>query len=144
MLAILSFQEIILTMSEQPKGIHPFELLGEHGISEMFFPTPKERREDATEEALKVGDLVECLVGPAIGKIGLVIIDRNGNYVDYQDHAGIDSIGVQVVERMNQGNPAVQALLQSGLVSPDARFESATRWFDDPEQLSLVYREQAE
>lgn len=131
-------------MTNRPDGVPPFELLGEHGISEMFFPTPKERKEDATEEVLKVGDLVECLIGPAIGKIGVVVIDRNGNYVDYQDQAGINSIGVQVIERMDTQDPVSQALLQSGLVKPDASFESATRWFDGPEQLSLVYREPVE
>jgi hypothetical protein len=83
---------------------------------------------------------VKILVGPATGRLGLVVIDRNGNYIDYEPYSAADSIGVQVVEPMQIAPELRELLISDRFIAndEDSLRETAVRWFDSPEQLELV------
>ena len=126
-----------------PTGFNDLRLLS---LSEYFYPTPRVRVENPTPTVLRVGDLVKFLEGPATGKVGVVVVDRNGNYVDHEPYCSEDAIGVQAVE-ITQLAPELRSLLvKSGVVdtSEDALTETVTRWCDGPDKLEFLLRPEAE
>lgn len=105
-----------------------------------FYPTPQLRIESPTETPLLRGDLVKILIGPAIDKIGEVVVERNGNYSDSEPYCSAESIGVQVVELAKIDPVLMKALGGIANMSDDGLSETAVRWFDSPDQLELVLR----
>ncbi len=103
-----------------------------------IYPTPKRRKEDAVETPLNRGDVVRILIGPAIGKIGVVVVERNANYGDYEPYASDESIGVRVAEESTDG--AELAELVDRLTQRTNRIKTVTRWFDDTTQLEIVQK----
>ena len=101
-----------------------------------FYPTPERRKEDAVDTTFHVGDLVRALVGPAVGRIGCVVVDRNGNYEDYEPYASEDSIGVRFAER-EELDPLLRTIAE-GLIDHEATGVTVTRWFDGPKQLEFA------
>lgn len=83
-------------------------------LSGLMNEVPRERKEDAKDTVLQVGDKVEINVGPATGRKGTVVIERNGNYVDYESDSNDEGIAVRV----------------------DG--EEVPRWFDSADQLTKL------
>lgn len=70
----------------------------QHFLNQMY-PTPKERIKNPVPTAFGIGDVVKVLIGPATGKRGVVVVGRNGNFVDYEPYVAENAIGVSVFER---------------------------------------------
>ncbi len=103
-----------------------------------IYPTPKRRKEDAVETPLKRGDIVKILIGPATGKIGIVVVERNANYQDSEPYSSDESIGVKVAEESDEG--AELAGMIDSLTQRPNRIKTSTRWFDDTTQLEVVQK----
>lgn len=102
-----------------------------------------ERIENPVETSLRPSDLVRILVGPAEGNLGIVIIERNGNYANKEINVDDESIGVSVIEETPVVEPLKDFIIKfTG--NTRATKQKATRWFDSSEQLELVYREEEE
>lgn len=108
-----------------------------------LYPTPRQRIENPLTTAFNVGDLVKVLVGPATGKNGLVVVDRNGNYVDYEPYSSADSIAVSVFERKEM-DPTMERIIVGLTQDPETMYHRQVRWFDGPDQLELVQRQEQE
>ena len=102
----------------------------------MIYPTPKERVENPIGTRLSSGDIVRINVGPARGKIGIVVVERNGNYVDSEPYCDDESIGVKVAEETPE-DPTIKAIVDR-LTSRDNSIRTVVRWFDNDEQLTLM------
>lgn len=106
-------------------------------IDSFIFPNPRERIGNPEDTPLQRGDIVQAKIGPATGKLGIVVVERNGNYEDCLDEVGLEQIGVGFAE----GNPIDQDLMKmlesarSGLIP---KIRTVIRWFDSPEQLEVV------
>ena len=106
-----------------------------------FYPTPVDRVKNPQPTPYQVGDMVEFLIGPAKGKYGKVVVERNGNYNDYEPYVDSESIGVAVVEREDLCPDLERAVSQ--LSSPESFVHTVVRWCDNPQQLKLVDRLQS-
>lgn len=104
--------------------------------AEDFYPLPKERIENPVSTVYGLGDVVEILIGPAKGRLGQVVIDRNGNYCDSEPYATAESIGVEITER-RQVCLGLQRLI-SQILDPESMSHTVVRWFDSADQLELV------
>jgi hypothetical protein len=127
--------------SERNESTPPFRFASIEG---MLYPAPTERTENPQPTELQKGDMVDILVGPAAGKVGLVVVERNGNYKDSEPYASPESIGVQVIQQITMDETLRNALIGTGNVAPDSTLEQAIRWFDEPDQLRLAYRDTSE
>ncbi len=85
-------------------------------------------------------DIVRVLVGPAEGRLGKIIVERNGNYIDYEPYCSADSIGVTVVERMDL-HLYLEKMI-TALNDHESLIHTVVRWFDSPEELELVKKSQ--
>lgn len=114
-------------------------------VNELY-PTPKRRIENPIPTVFQVGDLVKILIGPAKGKLGSVVVERNGNYVDYEPYSAKEDIAVQVVEAMQLAPGLRDFIKDTGLVAgtEDTFSEAAVRWFDTPDQLEFVLRPESD
>lgn len=108
-----------------------------------LYPTPRQRIENPLPTAFNVGDLVKVLVGPSTGKNGLVVVDRNGNYVDYEPYSSADSIAVSVYERKEM-DPTMERIIVELTQDPESMYHRQVRWFDGPDQLELVQKTKQE
>ena len=104
-------------------------------VAKEFYPTPSRRVENPVETKLKPGDVVRALVGPAIGKIGLVVIERNGNYGDSELYCDEESIGVGFAE---QGDLAPELAGIVEQLTKGSAITNVVRWFDSPDQLEVL------
>lgn len=122
-------------MTFEPSRWRPFS------VNELY-PTPMNRIENPIPTVFEKGDLVIILIGPATGKIGQVVVERNANYVDKEPYSADDDIAVQVVELMQLAPSLRDIIIASDLVidSGEVFTEAAIRWFDTPDQLELVLR----
>ena len=105
---------------------------------ENFYPTPKIRIENPVPTHYKVGDIVKVLIGPATEKFGAVVVEKNGNYRDYEPYCSAESIGVAVMEKRDF-HPDLARIVEQ-LSGPSSLIHTVVRWFDNPEQLDLVMR----
>lgn len=105
----------------------------------QFYPTPRQRIENSVAVALQKGDLVKVLIGPAIGKTGIVVVERNGNYIDYEPYSGPECIAVAVFER-RQLDPIMEKIVVDATQDPEALYHRQVRWFDGPDQLELMQK----
>ncbi|HJX06049.1 MAG TPA: hypothetical protein VJ461_05010 [Candidatus Nanoarchaeia archaeon] len=110
---------------------------------ESLYPTPEERLKSAKPGSYEVGSMVKVLIGPAKGRIGVVLVDRNANYSDYEPYAGKESIGVAVVEKESLDKNLEARLLEEGFRSEDFS-KTVIRWFDGPDQLELARKPSGE
>lgn len=115
----------------------PLEGLIPLDISTIMYPCPRERKWDAVPGQYATGTIVKLLVGPAKGKTGTVVVDRNSNYQDFEPYAGRDSIGVVVLGTINM-NETLETLLQKGGVKSSDFTFNELRWFDSAEQLAPI------
>ena len=104
----------------------------------QIFPTPRERKQSAEDTMLKPGDIVKILVGPATGMLGIVVVERNENYADYEPDVNPDAIGVKVAEESVDGS-AFPELIDALTQRPN-RIKTVTRWFDDLTQLEIIQK----
>lgn len=105
----------------------------------IYVIMPFERRvDDPTPTVLQAGDVVEILAGPATGKIGLIAVDRNANFVDCDLYARPDSIGVDVVEAVEIDLELLGVLQEGGLIPADGTLQLSRRWFSNDADLALV------
>jgi hypothetical protein len=107
-------------------------------IGELIYPTPRERKEEVVETPLKKGDVVRILIGPATGKIGIVVVERNGNYVDYEPYANAEAIGVRVAEEAKESKDLAKFL--DAITQRPNSIQTVTRWFDDETQLEVMFK----
>jgi hypothetical protein len=95
---------------------------------------PNHRVDNPIPAFYEVGDIVKMLIGPAKGSYGIVVVERNANYVDNAVYAKPESIGVASTEKID-----VDPLLQDALgLGPEQMTETVVRWFDTPAQLKMV------
>ena len=109
---------------------------------ENFYPTPCKRIENPKQCVYGVGDIVEVLIGPAIGRLGRVVVDRNGNYSDSEPDSNDEGVAVAVVERME--HPEQLEKLIDGLTDHESPVHTIVRWFDGEvinDQLKLVRKD---
>ncbi len=104
--------------------------------ADSFYPTPIRRVETPTPTIFQRGDLVKALIGPAIGRVGAVVVERNGNYSDYEPYVSEDSIGVSFAER-EELDLELENLVR-GLIDHEATVRTVVRWFDSTEQLEFA------
>jgi len=105
---------------------------------DQLYPTPKIRVDNPLPTVYEVGDRVRILIGSATGKEGVVVVDRNGNYKDYEPYCSKESIGVAVLEKGK-----IDPVLRAVMTEIDNKFSkplyrSVIRWFDTPDQLELI------
>ncbi len=108
-----------------------------YGIFKDIYPTPKQRVENPVNTYYRPGDIVKILVGPATGRIGKVVVERNGNYTDYEPYSSEESIGVAVPEREILAS-AIEQMIKERIIDAESRIKTIIRWFDGPEQLEIV------
>ena len=119
----------------------PLEGLVLLDIGSFFYPCPKERKADAVPGPFAVGTVVEMLEGPAKGKIGAVVVDKNSNYQDSEPYVGDDSIGVAVLGNADINEILAASLEKGGVKSSDLK---ELRWFDGAYQLSPIKNPEGE
>lgn len=113
----------------------------QRSIEATWFPTPRVRREDSMSlfytdgKKVMVGDIVRALKGSVEGMLGVVVVDRNGNYEDYEPYTNQDSIGFVVFPEVNS---EIVQLIESITNDPESLYDYAARWADTPDQLELV------
>jgi len=105
-------------------------------LNSLIWPTPTERVSDPLETSLNVGDFVKAKIGPAKGTIGIVVVERNANYLDKVDEVGDESIGVGFAEHENLEPDLKKAI--SGLTGSDDDIVTTIRWFDNVRQLQVI------
>jgi hypothetical protein len=103
-----------------------------------LYPPPSVRVKDPQKTAFNPGDVVKIGIGPATGRIGIVAVERNANYQDYEPYAGDEAIGVRVAEQVTES--LVLREIISGLVGKTNGIKSVLRWFDDASQLFLLQK----
>ena len=105
-----------------------------HVIKDLL---PKSRIDNPLPVPYDVGDLVRLRRGPAKGRIGVIVVDRNENYKDYEERSRKESIGVFVTER-----PKVQPFLEQLVIEITGSgmdpCDGVVRWEEDSSQLELV------
>jgi hypothetical protein len=106
-------------------------------FEKMLYPTPKIRVENPVETVLHRGDLVRLKIGPAEGRIGFVVVERNGNYKDYEPYCSSESIGVGVAEDIDLDSNLRSAIEQ---LTGHENLKTVVRWCDSPDQLELLER----
>ena len=111
----------------------PFEKVN---IDTFLYPTPRERVAEPKPAAFNVGDFVRSKIGETKGKVGIVVTERNANYVDYEPYAGNESIGVGFAEHENLAEELKEIIAKVTKNRDD--IISVVRWFDSPKQLQLV------
>jgi hypothetical protein len=119
-------------MSDEIQGLKGFELFH----VEDFYPTPKQRIDNPITAPYDNGSPVRVLIGPAKGNLGIVVVDRNANYVDHEPYVGPESIGVLVTELED-----LPPFIEKGLVgeaSSQALSKGVVRWFNGAGQLEPV------
>ncbi len=107
-------------------------------IENTFYPTPKRRIENPVETELQPGDLVRARIGRVKGDIGIVVVERNGNYEDYEPYVNRESIGVEFVEGVDLA-PELLTVVKHLAESNDLQ-QTVVRWFDNTDQLELLGR----
>jgi len=105
-------------------------------IESLIFPVPTEKIQNPKPTELNVGDFVKAKIGPAKGKIGIVVVERNGNYEDYVDEINQESIGVGFAEH-DELDPVLESAL-AGLTGTVDNIISTVGWFDSVKQLELL------
>jgi hypothetical protein len=107
-------------------------------IDKFIYTTPRVRVEKPEPTELISGDVVKAKIGPAKGKIGFVVVDRNGNYVDREINASEKSIGVGFSENFTfpycEIKDAVEQMIKS------RASVGVVRWFDSPDQLEIIQK----
>jgi hypothetical protein len=106
---------------------------------EEFYPIPQDRVKSPRKTIFETGDIVEILIGPATGRLGRIVVDRNGNYNDCEPYCDPEGVGVSVVEETNTSEQ-IQKII-GGLTTQDPRAHTVVRWFDGKDitqQLKLV------
>lgn len=92
---------------------------------------------------LQRGDLVEILLGPATGKIGLISTIQRGSGDRVMEDAGAARlrIGVGLIEPIEVAPELVAILRVADLLSLDeAPRQEVMRWFNNPNDLKLLVR----
>lgn len=117
-------------MSEKFRLLYPEDL----------YPTPQMRVESPQESFFHPGDVVRMEVGPATGKIGIVVVERNGNYLDSEPYRNDEAIGVSVAEEAPEVHPVLKEVIDK-LTQGQTNVRTVVRWFDNPEQLTLLQTE---
>ncbi|MBP7708789.1 hypothetical protein KA107_03815 [Candidatus Pacearchaeota archaeon] len=102
---------------------------------ESFYPTPTHRISNPVRTQYQVGNTVRILIGPKTGSLGRIIVERNGNYSDFEPYCGKECIGVEVVERRTLC-PELERVVTE-LKDHESMVHTVVRWFDDPTQLEL-------
>ncbi len=102
-------------------------------IESLIHPTPRNRIENPIPTTINRGDLVRAKIGPATGKLGFVVVERNGNYSDYELYCNQESIGVGFSE-----DNSIDSDLKKVLGNLIPKKISVVRWFDSPDQLEVV------
>lgn len=103
-----------------------------------LYPTPKNRKADPIATDFEPGDLVHINIGPAIGRVGLVLVERNHNYHDYEPYTAPNSVGVQVVRQVEPGEDTDDPITKVFREGEEAgavaicREWPELRWFDSP------------
>ena len=108
---------------------------------ESLYPTPERRIENPAPTVYQPGDIVKILIGPATDRLGRVVVERNGNYHDYEPYSASEGIGVEVVERRGLA-PELEKMIAE-LTDPECLVHKVVRWFDNPQQLELVRKAQS-
>ncbi len=98
---------------------------------ESFYQAPKHRIDNPLPAPYDRGDIVEILEGPVKGRLGKVVVERNGNYKDFEPYANEESIGVAVVERIPV-NPNLENMVKD-LIDPESRVHTVVIWCDGEE-----------
>ena len=77
--------------------------------------------------------------------MGVVLVERNGNYHDSEPYCSEESRGVQVIQTMDIDDTLLEKLTEMGVPTDgNAMAERVTRWFDGVHQLELLYRTEPE
>ncbi|MDD5192411.1 MAG: hypothetical protein PHH54_06200 [Candidatus Nanoarchaeia archaeon] len=106
---------------------------------EVFYPTPCKRIENPEPAVYDRGDIVKILVGPAIGRLGRVVVERNGNYYDYEPDSNPEGVAVSVIEKTELEADLEKMITALG--DHEVFFSPVVRWFDGEvinDQLELV------
>ncbi len=104
-------------------------------VAKEFYPTPSQRVENPVETELVSGDIVRALVGPATGKIGIVVVERNGNYIDYEPYCHKEGIGVGFAEQEDLA-PELAGIVEQ--LTKNSTIINVVRWFEPSNQLEVV------
>lgn len=102
----------------------------------FFWPTPKERISNPKTTEVNVGDIVKSKIGLSKGNIGIVVIERNANYIDKLDVVRDDSIGVSFAEHENI-EPIPEKITRE-LTGRRNDIVVNIRWFDDSSQFEII------
>jgi len=107
---------------------------------EGFYPTPANKVDAPKITLYDKGDIVEILIGPATGRLGKVVVPRNGNYKDNEPYVNGESIGVEVVERM-EFDSNLEKIVEL-LEDHESKVRKVVRWFDaeDHENQLKLYK----
>src|SRR3972149_426483 len=109
-----------------------FELVN---LNKLLYPTPRKRKDDPIHTELTPGDIVRVLIDcPAKGKVGFVVVERNGNYHDYQPSVDKEGIGVGFAEEESTLHPLIKGVVE-GLTGQKPIIVDEVRWFDSPSDL---------
>ena len=106
-------------------------------IFSELYPTPQRRKSDAVECQYPVGSIVKVLVGSRTGKVGVVVVDRNDNYIDSEPYCSDESVGIRVDGRIEVDSELEKGLISGGISPKDFEY-GETLWFDDWDQLKFI------
>ena len=105
--------------------------------SDLFYPTPTKRIENPHPAIFNPGDIVRSKIGPSRGQLGVVVVERNDNYIDSQDSCLPEDIGVKFAEA-NITLEDLGELVKTIIDGEIPTIRTVTRWFSDPDELETV------
>ena len=105
-------------------------------LERFLRPTPKERISNPKKTEVNVGDIVKSKIGLSKGNIGIVVVERNANYLDKLGEICDDSIGVSFAEHENI-EPILEKITRE-LAGRKNDIEVNIRWFDDTSQFEII------
>lgn len=105
-------------------------------INNLIWPTPKEKISNPKKTEVNVGDFVRSKIGSVKGKIGIVVVERNANYVDKIDEVQDDSIGIAFAEHENYDAKIKEII--SKLTGNNDDISINIRWFNNTSQFEIL------
>lgn len=106
------------------------------GDLDFLFPTPLHRINNPLPAPIERNAIVYALDGIARGRLGIVVIERNGNYHDMSFRHTPEAIGVRFADKWDWDESV--AVIKDYLEMGDSHRLAITVWFDRPEQLEVV------